>query len=136
MERGKKMLTVIGIVVGSILVLIIGMRVAFFFVERNLKDLKNLAVSKVDTSKIPDGAYRGAFKAFPVDVEVSVRVEAGRIGRIDILKHVNGQGKGAEVLPARVVETQNLNLDAVTGATYSSKVILKAIENALLSAPK
>jgi uncharacterized protein with FMN-binding domain len=34
------------------------------------------------------------------------------------------------------VGAQTLEVDAVTGATYSSKVILKAIENALKNANK
>ncbi|GAI95081.1 unnamed protein product, partial [marine sediment metagenome] len=36
----------------------------------------------------------------------------------------------------KVVEAQTLQVDAVSGATYSSKVILKAIENALNNANK
>jgi uncharacterized protein with FMN-binding domain len=47
------------------------------------------------------------------------------------VKHVNGQGKPAEVITEKVIETQSLQVDVVSGATYSSKVILKAIENAL-----
>jgi len=35
-----------------------------------------------------------------------------------------------------VVEAQTLEVDAISGATYSSKVILKAIENALNIASK
>ena len=130
------MWTVLAVIAGVILVLVVGMKIALFFVERNLKDLKNVTIARIDTSKIADGEYKGAYKAFPVDVEVLVHMQGGRIGRIDILKHVNGQGKGAEALPALVVEKQDMNLDAVAGATYSSKVILKAIENALLPAIK
>ena len=52
------------------------------------------------------------------------------------MEHVNGQGSGAERIPATVVEKQTLQIDMVSGATYSSKVILKAIENALLNASK
>jgi major membrane immunogen (membrane-anchored lipoprotein) len=39
--------------------------------------------------------------------------------------------RAAEVLAERVVELQTIQLDAVTGATYSSKAILKAGEKAL-----
>ena len=52
----------------------------------------------------PTENTRARIKSFPLDVEVLVSVRSGRIGRVDILKHVNGQGKGAEALPARVVE--------------------------------
>lgn len=40
----------------------------------------------------------------------------------------NGQGSGADVIPLRVVEAQSLNVDIVSGATYSSKIILLAIK--------
>jgi len=35
------------------------------------------------------------------------------------------------VIVDSVIENQSLDVDAISGATYSSKVILKAIENAL-----
>jgi uncharacterized protein with FMN-binding domain len=46
------------------------------------------------------------------------------------------RGKPAETLARLVVERQTLELDAVSGATASSKAILKAGENALESAMK
>jgi uncharacterized protein with FMN-binding domain len=47
------------------------------------------------------------------------------------LEHRNGQGKPAEALTSRIVEQQSVELDVVSGATYSSMVILKAVELAL-----
>jgi uncharacterized protein with FMN-binding domain len=55
------------------------------------------------------------------------------IKKIEIVRHLNGQGKPAEVIPDRVIEMQSLDVDIISGATYSSKVILKAIENALIN---
>ena len=63
-------------------------------------------------------------------------LEEHQIKGIELLEHVNGQGSGAEIIPATVVEKQTLQIDTVSGATYSSTVILKAIENALLNASK
>ncbi len=37
----------------------------------------------------------------------------------------------AEIITDKVIDTQSLQVDAISGATYSSKTILKAIENAL-----
>ncbi len=53
------------------------------------------------------------------------------IVEIIILKHNHGRGSDAEVVPDRVVASQSLRVDTVSGATFSSIVILKAIENAL-----
>ena len=42
-----------------------------------------------------------------------------------------GRGKAAEVIVDKVVATQKIDVDAVSGATNSSNVIKKAIENAV-----
>ena len=41
----------------------------------------------------------------------------------------------AKAIPGRVLEAQGLGVDLVSGASYSSKVILKAVEDALAQAP-
>lgn len=88
-------------------------------------------LSMPELSKIPDGVYRGSAKVLPVIARVEVTVTGGRITGFRILRHLTGQGRAAEVLTEQVVEKQTIEIDAVSGATYSSKVILKAGENAL-----
>jgi uncharacterized protein with FMN-binding domain len=87
-------------------------------------------------SKTNDGVYSGSYKVFPVVAEVKVTVKNHKISNIELVKHENGKGSSAEILPGKVVEAQSLDVDIISGATYSSKVILKAIENALNSSPK
>jgi uncharacterized protein with FMN-binding domain len=41
-------------------------------------------------------------------------------------------GKKAEAIVPAIIEAQNLTVDVVSGATGSSKAILKAVENALV----
>lgn len=48
-----------------------------------------------------------------------------------MLEHQNGLGKKAGIINKSVIDNQTLKVDSVSGATVSSKVILKAIENAL-----
>jgi len=48
-----------------------------------------------------------------------------------VMKHMHGKGYGADVLASRVIETRSLEVDAVSGASGSSKAMRKAIENAL-----
>jgi uncharacterized protein with FMN-binding domain len=50
---------------------------------------------------------------------------------IQLVKHRNGQGSWAEAMLTKVVDAQSLDVDTVTGATLSSKVILRAIAKAL-----
>jgi uncharacterized protein with FMN-binding domain len=93
--------------------------------------MSEITISEVDLEKIADGDYTGRHKIFPVAAEVKVNVKNHKITEIKLVKHNNGQGTSAEIIPDKVVEAQTLNVDIVSGATYSSKVILKAIENAL-----
>jgi len=82
-------------------------------------------------SSAQNGTYPGSYKVFPIAVKVNVTVRDHKISSIVILEHKNGQGTPAEAILNKVVETQTLKVDVISGATYSSVVILKAIENAL-----
>lgn len=104
--------------------------------EANLERLTAEPIKDIDFTKLADGVYSGSFKSFPVAAEVRVTVSGHKVINIELVKHDNGQGGPAEVLPEKVVKAQKLNVDVVASATYSSKVILKAIENALGSAAK
>jgi len=99
----------------------------------NLESLKYIDIPEVVMSEIQDGVYIGSYTAAPVSAEVGVTVKSHIITDIKIIKHINGQGTPAEIITDRVIESQSLQVDSVTGATYSSKVILCAIKNALLS---
>jgi len=81
-----------------------------------------------------DGVYRGNYSlsGTPVKVTLDVTIQNQNITGIKIIKHsCSPIGKKAEKLTGTVIEKQSLNVDAVSGATASSKSILKAIENAL-----
>jgi len=128
MKRGVKALIILGVIAA---VLIGGGVAAFQVIEGNLEKLEALPAADADLSAVSDGTYQGSYACFPVSAEVAVTVKDHTITGIDLLKHDNGQGSAAEVLPGTVVAAQSLSVDTVTGATYSSIVILKAIEDAL-----
>ena len=50
---------------------------------------------------------------------------------IELLEHENGRGTPAEAILSQMVQKQTTAVDAVSGATCSSKVIRKAVENAI-----
>jgi uncharacterized protein with FMN-binding domain len=100
------------------------------------KQVADITISNVDISKIADGTYNGSYEVLWVAAEVRVTVKNHKIEAIDLVKHKNGRGTSAEIIPSKVVEAQSLEVDIVSGATSSSKVILKAIENALESVQK
>ena len=84
---------------------------------------------------IEDGIYRGeySFAKTPVKAIVDVNVQDHTISEITIVKHrCSPIGKKGEKIIQAVIEQQSLDVDAVSGATASSKTILMAIQNALL----
>lgn len=103
-------------------------------IESGLQHLVELPVTGVNLDNIEDGSYYGRYSTFPVSVEVKVTVTDHVITAIELIEHRHGQGKAAEVITGKVVEAQNLAVDLISGATYSSKVIIKAIEDALVNA--
>jgi uncharacterized protein with FMN-binding domain len=78
-----------------------------------------------------NGLYSGKYVGDMVTAELELMVDSGKIIEVRIIEHETLFGKKAEVLADRIVEKQTIELDAVSGATASSYVILKAAENAL-----
>jgi len=97
------------------------------------KKIREIKIENVELSTISDGKYTGSCDVSYIASEVSVTVKDHKITDISLLKHKNERGKPAEVIPGKVVDAQSLKVDTISGATNSSKVILKAIENALIS---
>ena len=63
---------------------------------------------------------------------VEVEVRNHQLIRVDLIKHVNERGEPAEVIVDDMVADQRVDVDGVSGATNSSKVIKTAVKNALL----
>jgi len=91
----------------------------------------SIEIENVDLQQVADGEYTGSFDAVLVKATVKVAVKNHRIESIDLVEHENGRGAAAEVIPGNVVKAQSLQVDTISGATASSKVILEAIELAL-----
>ena len=58
-------------------------------------------------------------------------VSNGDISDIEILRHECGKGKIANVIVEDMVEKDDVEVDAVSGATFSSEVIKDAVRSAL-----
>jgi uncharacterized protein with FMN-binding domain len=95
------------------------------------KAVRDTTFSNLDISNVPNGVYVGEYDVDFVYAEVEVTVQNGVITNIAILEHKNGRGKPAEIVTDRILEEQKIDVDAVSGATNSSIVIKKAVENAL-----
>ena len=116
-----------------IILILIGLLVLAGFAIKNgmVKRISKIVISDLELADTEDGIYEGEFTLLPVRAVVRVSVKEHQIREIKILEHQNSLGGNAEVVIDDVIEKQSLNIDIVSGATVSSKVILKAIENAL-----
>lgn len=95
---------------------------------------KGLQAAMPDLGGKQDGVYRGEFNVSgtPVNVALDVTLQNEQITLINIVKHISSPiGKRAEKIIDSIIANQSLDVDAVSGATASSKGILKAVENAL-----
>jgi uncharacterized protein with FMN-binding domain len=95
---------------------------------------KTITAQMPDLSELNDGIFRGIYdlSGTPIKVTLDVTIQNQRIVNIGIIEHsCSPIGKKAENIVKKIVEKQNLEIDAVSGATASSKAILKAVENAL-----
>lgn len=99
-------------------------------------DIKALETTGIDLTNVTDGQYEGKQDTSLVKVTVLVTVKEHAITDIRITRHINGKGKKAEAIVGDVIAKQTTKVDTVSGATGSSVVILKAIENAIASAAK
>lgn len=85
----------------------------------------------MNASNVKDGIYIGEYDAGYIYAKVSVTVQKGKLLDVTILEHKNERGKPAEKITTDMLEQQSTKVDVVTGATNSSLVIEKAVENAL-----
>jgi uncharacterized protein with FMN-binding domain len=125
----KKILIIICIIILS--TIIIG-SIAYNKINKNLQSLEDIKVSTIDLGLLDDGVYQGSYAVFPVKVKVEVDIKDHKIENIKIIEHDNGKGKAAEEIIETIKERQTIDVDIIAGATYSSRVIQKAIEVALL----
>ena len=82
------------------------------------------------------GTYTGEANGLNGLIKVEVKVDANKILEVKILEHKESPGisdNAIRNIPESIVEYQSLNIDTVSGATYSSNGILEAVKNALSS---
>jgi len=95
---------------------------------------KTLTAKTPDLALKRDGIYRGSYdlSGTPVNVILDVTIQNHKITKIEIVKHsCSPIGKKAEKIIDQIIAVQSLDVDAISGATASSKSIIKAVEDAL-----
>ena len=99
--------------------------------EAEKEEEKETAAGEFD---LEDGIYRGVGNGFAGTITVSVEIKDKKIAAIDILD-VEGDDDAffnrAKGVIDKIISSQSLDVDVVSGATYSSRGIISAVKNAL-----
>ena len=128
------MLKKIGIVVAVIVLVIVciigAFSIRFQSMTNNFKQQFE-SIKPIDLTKVADGVYAGSFSDFLVSVKVKVTVKRHRITEVKVVEQKCGPGYEALDTTNRIVKAQSPKVDAVTGASGTSKVIMIAVHRAL-----
>lgn len=95
------------------------------------KNVANIEINGINLENVEDGIYRGEYDAGYIYARVEVEIKDGVIVSINLLEHRNERGGHAEDIIDHVISEQKIDVDAISGATNSSNVIQKAIEEAI-----
>jgi uncharacterized protein with FMN-binding domain len=106
-------------------------------ISEEVEQIKTMEIAHVEPSTVPDGEYIGEFPFRQRYLyRVKVTVESGKIANIEVLENGTENEyaeKGLGVIP-RILREQSPDVDAVSGATVSSKALMKCVEKALKEA--
>ena len=140
-RKGKRRVWIIvSVILG---VIVIGLGVTMLALEPGRREALNLTIGVVDFKKLRDGIYTGEYKGTKDhlrDTKVQVTVSSGEITDIKVIEGALANekqtaevrnGQSIDDLLNRVIKSESLQVDVISGATISSKVHLKAVENAL-----
>jgi len=98
----------------------------------DLESYRNMEISSPDLSEIPDGTYEGSAEYAGFEYSVQVLVIKHKISDIAVKKNRDSHyAKFAEGVVDRILQQQTPDVDGITGATTTSKCLMKAVEVAL-----
>lgn len=125
-----KLLWAFGIVFVAGVVFYVAVMEPAFAVQQQVRALP---VENIAFASLKDGLYEGTFDYNQVSTRVEIMVNKHRIEDLRVLGSGNtDQAKRAIAeLKRKIVDSQSLEVDVVSGATTSSKAFLKSVEDAL-----
>lgn len=86
---------------------------------------------------LKDGSYKGKSQGYDGELEFEVSVADGKISDIKLLGNNQTEAvidRAMPIIKERMVESESLNFDAVSAATYTSNGVKKASKEALKEA--
>ena len=101
------------------------------------EETKKVTTEKTKAAKgsfdLKDGVYKGTGTGYAGEITVSVQIKDKQIVSIDILSSSDDAAffTRAKAVIDKIIEGQTLDVDTVSGATFSSRGIISAVKNAL-----
>ena len=102
--------------------------------SQDTNEVSEISFDKTETGQYVDGVYTGIANGFRGEIEVSVTVLNGNIVDITTISYSDDDEyftRAQNTIFAEVLNKQDVDVDSVTGATFSSEGIIQAIANAL-----
>ncbi len=134
MKSKRKFKIQIAIVV-IILLITASLAGGYFFTASERREAMNLPIGSIDFSQLKDGTFVGDYEGGMYKWranKVQVTIASGKVVNIKLLEQTEKRPtEFTEELFGRVIQTQSLQVDAISGATLTSKAYLKGLENAL-----
>lgn len=126
------------LVLGVASTVVVGGAIGWSYVSREHAEAGNVSLDAVDFGALRDGTYTGEYAGGMYKWRAStvrVVVDSGKVTDIRLL---NSSDPGKDntdqaSLFDRVIKAQSLHVDAISGATLTSKAYLKAVESALVN---
>nr|WP_314458763.1 4Fe-4S binding protein [uncultured Clostridium sp.] len=90
--------------------------------------------ARTETGSYADGTYTGTGQGFRGETKTSVTVENGNITDITVLSYEDDKeyfNRAVEKVTAEIINSQSAEVDAVSGATFSSNGIMESVASAL-----
>ena len=122
---------IIALVIIAGIAVVVGVNWSKLSKEHN--EARNLPLNTFEFKNLKDGTYTGTYGGGMYKwrtTEVEVTVVSGRVTDIQVISTLENKTY-PDRLYKRILEQQTFPVDVVSGATLSSRAVLKAVENAL-----
>lgn len=117
------------LLIGALVAFVLLGAILFSVANRGVNTLRKLEIDPLGFTAVSDGVYIGSYEYMRWNYKVQIQIQDGKAVGIDVLSPA-GDAFAAKVAEA-VIQAQTLNIDTVSGATASTRAVLKALESAL-----
>lgn len=130
------------IILGITAIIVITGFIGWSYLSKEHEEAKNLSIANIYFDKLQNGTYIGEYEGGMYQWrrnKVQVTISEGMVNDIQLIEDKadpKSKTEYANKLYERIIDAQTLQVDAICGATLTSKAYLKAVENALLKALK